>query len=242
MADLHAVADARCSGSTTASLARASSEERSVSVAAVARNAASAAVRILDGAPPSSISTPAEGPGTPTYDQRELTRWGSETPASRRAAPSSSVSRPAGSMPTNGRSPRSPYCAWSKRDSVLALLASRRRLNEAKEKLRASEERMSLAATAANLGLWVWDIARDEMWVAESGRAVFGLLEIGAGQLRAVRQGGPSRRPGNDRPGDQLALAGKEDLEIEYRLSGGTARAGSPPAGASSSTPPARRH
>jgi two-component system sensor kinase FixL len=31
-------------------------------------------------------------------------------------------------------------------------------------KLRESEERMGLAANAANLGMWVWDIARDEVW------------------------------------------------------------------------------
>jgi PAS domain-containing protein len=30
-----------------------------------------------------------------------------------------------------------------------------------------SEERMSLAAEAANLGMWVWDVARDEVWMTD---------------------------------------------------------------------------
>jgi len=40
--------------------------------------------------------------------------------------------------------------------------------------LRESEERMNLAAGAASLGMWTWDIPRDEIWVTEEGRALFG--------------------------------------------------------------------
>ena len=40
--------------------------------------------------------------------------------------------------------------------------------------LRDSEERMSLAAEAANLGMWVWDVVRDEIWMTDKGRALFG--------------------------------------------------------------------
>src|SRR5215510_9430395 len=40
--------------------------------------------------------------------------------------------------------------------------------------LRESEERMSLAASAAEMGIWVWDIVRDEIWVSEKERALFG--------------------------------------------------------------------
>jgi PAS domain S-box-containing protein len=47
--------------------------------------------------------------------------------------------------------------------------------SKAEEALRASEERMSLAAEAANLGMWVWDVARDEVWMTEKGRALFGI-------------------------------------------------------------------
>ncbi len=40
--------------------------------------------------------------------------------------------------------------------------------------LRDSEERMSLAAEAANLGMWVWDVVSDEVWMTNKVRALFG--------------------------------------------------------------------
>ena len=40
--------------------------------------------------------------------------------------------------------------------------------------LHESEARMSLAAEAANLVPWTWDILRDEMWMTERGRELFG--------------------------------------------------------------------
>jgi len=40
-----------------------------------------------------------------------------------------------------------------------------------------SEARMRLAASAANLGIWEWDVVRDRVWVNESGRAPVGVGE-----------------------------------------------------------------
>jgi PAS domain S-box-containing protein len=40
--------------------------------------------------------------------------------------------------------------------------------------LRESEERMSLVADGASLGMEVWDVERDEVWMTEKGRALFG--------------------------------------------------------------------
>ena len=48
------------------------------------------------------------------------------------------------------------------------------RASRLSEDLRDSEERMSLAADAANLGMWVWDVARDEIWMTDKGRDLFG--------------------------------------------------------------------
>jgi PAS domain S-box-containing protein len=44
----------------------------------------------------------------------------------------------------------------------------------AEESLRESEERMSLAANAAGLALWMWDVSHDEVWVTPEGRTLFG--------------------------------------------------------------------
>jgi len=38
--------------------------------------------------------------------------------------------------------------------------------------LRESEARMSLAASAANLGLWCWDVQADEIWITKEGRTL----------------------------------------------------------------------
>ena len=45
----------------------------------------------------------------------------------------------------------------------------------AEQELRESQQRMELAATAAKLGMWMWDIVRDEIWITDKGRALFGL-------------------------------------------------------------------
>ena len=42
------------------------------------------------------------------------------------------------------------------------------------EELRENAESMSLAAGAAQLALWRWDIARDDIWVSPNGRALYG--------------------------------------------------------------------
>ncbi len=51
--------------------------------------------------------------------------------------------------------------------TALQLRASETALHE-------SEARMSLAAEAANLVPWTWDILRDEVWITERGRELFG--------------------------------------------------------------------
>jgi two-component system sensor kinase FixL len=49
-----------------------------------------------------------------------------------------------------------------------------RQLQASEADLRETEERMELAASAAKLGMWMWDIARDEIWITDKGRALFG--------------------------------------------------------------------
>ena len=58
---------------------------------------------------------------------------------------------------------------------IAGLIVQRSRLKLAERSLRDSEERMSLAAGAANLSMWVWDVVRDEIWMTDKGRAWFGI-------------------------------------------------------------------
>jgi two-component system, LuxR family, sensor kinase FixL len=57
---------------------------------------------------------------------------------------------------------------------IVWLIVQRSRLKRVERSLRDSEERMSLAAEAANLGMWVWDVVKDEVWMTDKGRDLFG--------------------------------------------------------------------
>ena len=57
--------------------------------------------------------------------------------------------------------------------AVLLVQLRRRRLAEAA--LRESEQQMGLAASAAELAMWKWDILRDQIWMSDKGRALFGI-------------------------------------------------------------------
>jgi PAS domain S-box-containing protein len=58
---------------------------------------------------------------------------------------------------------------------ITGLIVERLLRRRAEASLRQSEERMSLVADGANLGMEVWDVERDEFWMTEKGRALFGL-------------------------------------------------------------------
>ena len=45
--------------------------------------------------------------------------------------------------------------------------------------LRESEERMRVAAEAVNLGIWEWDLSKDEIWATNARRALLGLPASG---------------------------------------------------------------
>ena len=51
------------------------------------------------------------------------------------------------------------------------------RAAELSDELREIQQRIDLAASAAELGLWIWDIARDEIWTTDKGRELFGFAK-----------------------------------------------------------------
>ena len=61
--------------------------------------------------------------------------------------------------------------------TAMALSAGMSERRRAEEALRESEARINLAANAANLGLWVWNLRDDELWVTEKWRKLFGFAE-----------------------------------------------------------------
>jgi PAS domain S-box-containing protein len=84
--------------------------------------------------------------------------------------------------------------------------------------LRESEERLSVTADAANLGLWTWDLERNEIWATEKWRALFGFARAETLDLNPVLQ----RLHADDREAvrQTIATAWTEGgrYEIEYRI------------------------
>jgi PAS domain S-box-containing protein len=58
---------------------------------------------------------------------------------------------------------------------IAVLFAQRTRRRRVDDSLRESEERMSLAAESVNLGVWEWDVVRDEFWMTAQSRDLLGL-------------------------------------------------------------------
>jgi PAS domain S-box-containing protein len=86
-------------------------------------------------------------------------------------------------------SPSNPSSLWQERRGLIlgvlavvamqsaliaGLLVNRATRRKAVRALAETEERMALATESANLGLWVWDIARDDFWVTPRFRSMFG--------------------------------------------------------------------
>jgi PAS domain S-box-containing protein len=102
-------------------------------------------------------------------------------------------------------------------------ITERRRAEAA---LRESEQHMGLAASAAELAMWTWDIPRDEVWTTDHGRALVGFAQsekINFGRFLNVLH--PEDR---DKVAQAVANAvnGAGEYESEYRvvLAGGQTR------------------
>jgi PAS domain S-box-containing protein len=98
-----------------------------------------------------------------------------------------------------------------------AQLAKRFQSSEAA--LRESEARVALATNAANLGLWVWNIRKDEFWVTEKWRRLFGFAEsepVNFGQwLQVVHLDDRERMK---QTVEDMLEHGGDEHESEYRI------------------------
>jgi two-component system sensor kinase FixL len=84
--------------------------------------------------------------------------------------------------------------------------------------LRDSEERMRVAAEAVNLGIWEWDLSKDEIWATNARRALLGWPASGKISLNDFM----CRLHPDDRDRVQQtindAIHSGEDFDSEYRL------------------------
>jgi two-component system sensor kinase FixL len=93
-----------------------------------------------------------------------------------------------------------------------------RQLQASEADLREARERMELAANAADLGMWMWDIPRDEIWITDKGRALFGFgasEKIDLDRFKNVLH--PEDRPRVLEAVENTLRTGA-DYEAEYRV------------------------
>jgi PAS domain S-box-containing protein len=140
----------------------------------IGEEAANISLRILKGESPRSIGPSSVRFGTPTYDWRELQRWGI-----------SESLLPPGSIAQFRELTVWQQYRWQIAAVAVVLFAQtlligyvlfqnrRRRLAEIS--LKEGEERMALTAASANIGLWQFDRASNALWATEHCRALFGL-------------------------------------------------------------------
>lgn len=93
-----------------------------------------------------------------------------------------------------------------------------RRLEISQAELRESEECLHLAASAAGLGLWVWDIVHDEVWSTDTGRALFGIPPSVPLDFARFLNALAEEDRGPVRQAVARALNGGGDYEGEYRV------------------------
>ena len=101
---------------------------------------------------------------------------------------------------------------------ILRAAQTARQLRISEGALRESEVRMSLAASAGNLGLWSWNILEDDIWLNEKGKELFGFADSRPINLdRFLEAVHPDDRC-QMRELVQSALSRGGEYESEYRL------------------------
>jgi C4-dicarboxylate-specific signal transduction histidine kinase len=182
------------------------------------------AARILRGEPASRFPPLEISPSLPTYDWRELTRWGiSES----RLPPGSVVMFRQPTLWDRYRWPMIGTVALIAAQAVLisALLIQRRRRNlaqqaqkQAQAEVQLKQDQMGLAAEAANAAMWVWDVTADDLWMTEQGRSLFGFQpDVRITFAATMDRVHPADRAARESAVTR-ALETRGGYEIEYRL------------------------
>jgi PAS domain S-box-containing protein len=103
--------------------------------------------------------------------------------------------------------------------TAMALSAGMAERGRAEEALRESEARSNLAANAANLGLWLWNIRDDELWVTKQWRRLFGFADSEPVSFdRLLQIVHPEDRERMKQLVQQMFEGGGGEHESEYRI------------------------
>jgi two-component system sensor kinase FixL len=93
-----------------------------------------------------------------------------------------------------------------------------RKLQESEAGLREIEERMRLAVEGAECGIWIWDLARNEIWATAKWRALFGFPETERLELDRILERIHAEDRDLVRPVLKKATEGDGSYEPEYRV------------------------
>jgi len=175
------------------------------------------AVRILHGEPASSFPPEIVGPLSPRYDWRELQRWKIDE---KLLPPGSTVLYRTPGLWEQHRALIIGGISICVVETLLiaGLVVNRIRRRHAERSLSESEDRVALAADAAQLGVWEIDAATNKVWVSDKVRNLFQItpgtdVDYAAFQERVH----PDDRPLRD-SAIKRAIETKGGYEIEYRI------------------------
>jgi PAS domain S-box-containing protein len=145
-----------------------------VTFEAAGREAGRLALRILAGEKPETVPPAPETVGAIYADWHQLQRWGLDES---RLPPGSTVRFKEPSLWAAYKWQMGAVLALLIGQAILisALLWQAQRRRRAELAVRDSEERMNLATTSANLGLWHWDRATNQFWASDICRQIVGL-------------------------------------------------------------------
>jgi two-component system, LuxR family, sensor kinase FixL len=102
---------------------------------------------------------------------------------------------------------------------VIAAAEVGTRLRESEERLGQSEQRLQLAASAAGLGLWEWNVISDDVWMTRECRSLFGYRTDEPLSLRRFLDViHVEDREAVERAVRAALLAGGRDLEQDFRI------------------------
>ena len=94
-------------------------------------------------------------------------------------------------------------------------------LQQRETELVESQQRMALAAEAAHLGMWVWDIPRDRFWSTDTGLALFGLPPDTEPSLAHLLESVHPEDRAAVHEAVNAALERGRDIQLEYRVTPG---------------------
>jgi PAS domain S-box-containing protein len=174
------------------------------------------AIRILHGEPASNFPPRIVGPLGPRYDWRELQRW----KISQDRLPPGSVIQfrePTAWGRYKWRIVAIASLCLAEAVLIFVLLANLIKRRRAEGLLRESQDRLSAALAAGDVGVWEWNLADNRVWMTDKWREMFGFVPGEKLDFQALVGRVHEADRETVRLGAQRAAIGRTDYMAEFR-------------------------